>query len=116
VVGMVPVQVARDLSDVLSSGGKVLGMSGIGARASVGNVEIGDVPVLDQTPDFGRHREAFELGTHDDRRPWEICQPQVAKEAVIQNSDVLDTALRSELLFGLVVAITPSRHRSHSSS
>ena len=60
-IPVILVEVLRHLRDVVASGGKVLGESHLGARASLGNVEVGDVPMLDEAAELGDDTELLEL-------------------------------------------------------
>ena len=60
-VAMVLVEVLRDLGDVVAARRKMLGVAGLGTRPGIADVEVGDVPVLDQAAELGDDPELLEL-------------------------------------------------------
>src|SRR5208283_2527900 len=71
---MVLIEVLCNLCDVVTSGGEVLGIPGLRAWSGIADVEIGDMPVFDQTPELRHHAEFFELPQPFDREHAGVVQ------------------------------------------
>ena len=54
-------QVLRHLGQVVTAGGKMLRVTGLGARPGIADVKIRDMPVLKQTPEFGKNTKLAKL-------------------------------------------------------
>ena len=68
------VEILSHLSNVLSHGRQMLGVACFGARSRIRNVEVGNVPVVDQGSELRDHAEVLELAQPLDRKRGGIVE------------------------------------------